>query len=484
MRQDNVLRQWARDHLVEIRLDLCTDTSAAQLAATVAHFGPERCLVTCRAAAQTAQLYQTALQLGVAFVDLEIDAVAATPQAFGAPRGATRRILSSHICGQRADLGNLQALLHRATALGCAVAKLVVAPRTLIDMLPLLHLARTPGPGPALLALATGRQGFFSRVLVAQGVHPPPFTFARLPNDAGTAAGQPLASQLQDIFGLAHLRRDTPVFGVLGTPLDHSLSPWLHNRALQRAGCPGVYLPFDVAASPQTFCTQMAPLLGVRGLSVTRPYKADMLPMCKTLDQAGRQIGAVNTMVRRGDGWHGSNTDAAAVQHCLRTLVRGPLQGRTILVVGGGGVARATAWVAMQQGARLLVTARRLQQAQTLALAFGGTALPLAAVYTQPLDVVVNCTPVGAPPLAQQTPLDVARLPQGCAIVDALYQPSPTQLVAQAQARGLLAIDGMQLLVQQALGQAMQFYDASVVQAMRDVAASLPATEALGISLA
>lgn len=239
--------------------------------------------------------------------------------------------------------------------------------------------------------------------------------------------------------------------GVLGWPVSHSRSPRLHGHWLATLGIDGAYLPLPV--HPDRFATAVRALadLGFRGANVTIPHKQAAFTVCDSVDATARRAGAVNTLVFRDGRIEGSNTDGYGFLESARAGAPGwqPADGPAVLL-GAGGAARAVAAALLDTGCpRVTLVNRSRARAETLARDLGG---PIAVADAPPLHdaaLLVNTTALGMqghPPLV----LDLAPLPATAVVVDIVYVPLETPLLATARARGLRAVDGLGMLLHQA----------------------------------
>jgi 3-dehydroquinate dehydratase/shikimate dehydrogenase len=268
-----------------------------------------------------------------------------------------------------------------------------------------------------------GTVGIPGRVLALRAGSP--LAYAAPDRGAVAAPGQLRWSELRDSYHAHRLRSRSRVYGVVGGTVAHSLSPAMHNAALGAAG--------------------------VAGFSVTHPHKQKILRYLDGADPVAEQIGAVNTVVVRGNGaLYGYNTDYVGV---LRPLARHlSLEDSRVLVVGAGGAARAVAFAAATAGAFVSVTARRPAAARALARAVGGEALPRTGLRRREFEVIVNCTPVGQTPNSNATPLKAGEL--NCRVLfDLVYNPLETRLLRLGRRRGIRTIPGWQMLVEQGAAQ-------------------------------
>ena len=354
-----------------------------------------------------------------------------------------RRIVSFHDFAGTPR--RLQTLYRRLARLGGDRVKIAATARSQRDNIALLELARRHRG--RLIAVSMGTVGVPGRVLALRAGSP--LAYAAPDRGALGAPGQLRWSEMREGYRAHRLRSRSRVYGVVGGTVAHSLSPAMHNAALGAAGLNSVYLPFEVQKLPD-FIASIKPL-GVAGFSVTHPHKQKILHYLDGADPMAEQIGAVNTVVVRGNGaLYGYNTDYVGV---LRPLARHlSLEGSRVLVVGAGGAARAVAFAAATAGAFVSVTARRPAAARALAQAVGGEALPRTGLRRREFEVIVNCTPVGQTPTANATPLKASEL--NCRLLfDLVYNPWETQLLRLGRQRGIRTIPGWQMLVEQGAAQ-------------------------------
>ena len=493
----------APEALLELRLDAMADVDGAQLRRAIAHFGPQRLVLTCRhpaergrpadapdreaclTQAQRRAAWRLGHALGVAYLDVDArDALAdgglrralARPSPSGRP---VRLILSAHMFAGVPALAELWRRYLAAARAGADVVKLACWAADAVAAAPLAALgqkvgraaeaartAQRAGKGgagglPPVLAIGMGPGGQASRVLAGRQPHPPPFAYVALAAGAGSAAGQwDLATWQRDYeTGLVGAR--TPVYGVLGWPVAHSRSPALHNAVLRRYGRAGVYLPFPVAHHLARFVA-LAPDLGVRGLSVTLPHKEGVGPLCTPAVASGAPC---NTLVRAPASrlWRGTNTDGPALCRSLAARLGGSLAGRRCLVLGTGGTARVAAAALGAAGARVAVWGRRPAASRALAAACGARWVEASGLggALAHADVVVHCTPVGMAPNVDESLLtrrQLRALPASALVFDAIYTPQPTRLLRLARAAGRDALGGRGMFVRQAQLQCRAFY--------------------------
>jgi shikimate dehydrogenase len=255
--------------------------------------------------------------------------------------------------------------------------------------------------------------------------------------------------ELKYLYRAHELTRRTRVYGVIGEPVSHSLSPVLHNTGFVARHVDAVYLPFLVHDLRDFLAA--VPEFGIRGFSVTHPHKQAILKYLKECDHLAAEIGAVNTVVVRRDGsLLGSNTDYLGVLRALEKKLR--IKGSRILIFGAGGSARAAALALVRAGAAVAICARREKAAKELARAFGGEVVPRAALRTQSFDAILNATPVGMHPHDGVSPLAPNEL--NCRLVmDLITRPERTHLLKLAAQKGLKTVPGVEMLLAQGYAQ-------------------------------
>jgi len=261
--------------------------------------------------------------------------------------------------------------------------------------------------------------------------------------------------------------------GLIGWPLEHSLSPRMHNAALQALGLAGEYRPYPIQPLPDG-ATALQELLNrmrqgeIKGLNVTIPHKQNVLPLLDNLTPAARAIGAVNMIGCQGKSLTGSNTDApgflADLKNVFPSIFKEPEP--AALVLGAGGSARAVVYALAQAGWRVMVAARRLEQAEELAssltldksasITFNPSSItPLLlekSTVSIPFSLLVNTTPLGMfPDIASSPWPDGVHFPTDAAVYDLVYNPPETALLRTARTAGLPNANGLGMLFEQAV---------------------------------
>jgi shikimate dehydrogenase len=254
----------------------------------------------------------------------------------------------------------------------------------------------------------------------------------------------------------------TKLLGVIGHPVEHSLSPVMHNAALAKLGLDYVYLPFPIA--PENLETAMAGFaaIGVVGFSVTIPHKQAILPFLSEISPIAQAIGAVNTVTRQENGWVGTNTDVEGFIAPLQTTYHQDWSQKTAVILGNGGAARAVVAGCIQLGfAEIHVVGRNLQNLSQFRQSWQNSifADKFQVHYWEELpklipqaNLLVNTTPVGMHPHIENSPLSVDEmeyLSPNVIAYDLIYIPKPTRFLQLAEKQKAIPIDGLEMLVQQ-----------------------------------
>ncbi|MEM9347754.1 MAG: shikimate dehydrogenase [Planctomycetota bacterium] len=476
--------------LVELRLDRFADDSDA--AAALVRDCPLPCIVTIRPDWEGGDydgddMHRIALiefigtrcaGQGPAYFDVELatydrsanlrQKVMLVVDHAGQPRPTdTGLILSSHdFNGRPADL--IRRVKAMADYGSCRVVKLAWAARSLRDNLEAFEIIQQRNK--PTIALCMGELGLMSRVLAKKfGAL---LTFAAIDDAHGTAPGQPTIHELKTLYRWDKLNQETQVFGVIGDPIGHSMSPAIHNAGFDVIDYNGVYLPMRIPKEYEHFKATVAsflatPGLDFRGASVTIPHKQNLL---RFVDQAGGEIeplaakiGAANTLTVRDDGsLYASNTDYAAALDSVCDAMgihREGLRGARVAVLGAGGAARAVVAGYKQYGADVTVYNRTRERAEALARSFDAEADTLEAAESEAFDIMINCTPIGMHPNEDATPIGFTSHPPPATrtpriAFDTIYNPVETRLLREAKATGCKTVSGVEMFVRQA---AVQF---------------------------
>lgn len=393
---------------------------------------------------------------GESLLDIEYD-LASTPGLFDqVDDGDWNRVICSHhdFGGVPADVEGLYRQMADTQA---RILKIAFQAHDAIDCLPifrLLEIARNDGR--ELIAIAMGNPGLMTRILgPCRGSF---LTYAARDNETTTAPGQITARELRKIYRIDKIDLQTEIFGIIGQPVSHSLSPRVHNAAFEVSGKNAVYIPFEVRDLP-AFIRRMVHQetreieWNLRGLSVTAPHKSTVTQYLDWIEPAARELGAVNTILLTNDVLSGFNTDAAGF---LRPLIEalGSLSGLRCAVIGTGGAARAAVWALKSREAEVTVLGRTPEKVAMLAKRFEVDSRELQNATFQDFDVVVQATPLGTCGSLQfDTPVFANKLRGARLAYDLVYNPSETEFLRQAKAANCQTLGGTEMFLAQAAEQ-------------------------------
>jgi shikimate dehydrogenase/3-dehydroquinate dehydratase type I len=385
--------------------------------------------------ARREELLQAALGAGAAWVDLEWTWIGRDPGLMERfPAGRVQ--LSHHHQGPWSS--SLEDLFTAMLKTKAGAIKLVARAETFEQAMRLVQLtAHGVRAGRRTSCFALGAAARISRILATiEGAY---FTYV-------TDSGAPPVSGMLGLeeavrtYRLGELPYPVKLLGILGHPLDHSLSPVMHNRVIQKLGERYLYVPFE-SPDPEPII-DFVRSHGVRGLSVTIPHKVRVIPLLDALDPTAHDAGAVNTVVREGTRLVGHNTDLATARHILERWGVGPAD--TAVVVGAGGAARALIRALAERRVPTTVINRSLDAAKRLASEFGATAGDAARLDAAAFNLLLNATPPGE---------HLSRIPMpkapGASVLDLAYRAGGTPFTARALAAGCRTVDGIEFLARQ-----------------------------------
>lgn len=438
---------------IELRLDwLSSDSERARFVRWIkrSKLSSATFLATCRrregggkfAGSVDRELYwlTQAREAGCQWCDLEVETLHKLPgksvRGYSVP---PRVLLSLHDFERTPGLPRRMSPPARS---GVHAVKIAAEARSIQDSIRLLRLARN---SKNFIAAPMGEIGLPARILALREGS----ALAYAPVATATAPGQVSLDEMKHLYRAHELTRRTRVYGVIGEPVSHSLSPVLHNTGFIARHADAVYLPFLVHDLRDFLAA--VPELGVCGFSITHPHKQTILKYLKECDPLAAEIGAVNTVVVRRDGsLLGSNTDYLGVLRALEKKLR--IKGSRILIFGAGGASRAAAFALAHAGATVAICARREKAAKELARAFGAEVVPRSALRTEFFDAILNATPVGMHPHDGVSPLAPNEL--NCQLVmDMINRPQRTQLLQLAARKGIATIPGVEMLLAQGYAQ-------------------------------
>ncbi|MFK7819000.1 MAG: shikimate dehydrogenase [Planctomycetaceae bacterium] len=441
--------------LIELRLDWL---SRRPDLARLTNNRPTPVVVTCRSRDdkgrwrgtedQRLAILREAIVSGVEYVDLEGTIAGKIPRY-----GDTKRIVSYHNFEETPD--HLPDILEDLEGKDPDIVKIVTTANTPADnvrMLELVATAKVP-----VVGFCMGELGIPSRILC--GKYGSPFTYASFSKERELAPGQLSYAETRAIYGFDRIDKDTKVFGLLGDPVAHSHSPFIHNAAFRKLKLNAVYIPFRVPPELLSETIDEFDRLRFRGYSVTIPHKEEALTK-GIADEIASDVGASNTLFRRNKKWHATNTDYSAAVEALQDVLdaRPPdkdkqIEDRRVLILGAGGVAKAIALAMVRKGASVVIANRGKKRGKGLAEKLGCQAINWENRGSEHADIVINCTSVGMHPKVDETPYEEHWLRENAIAFDTVYTPENTLFLKNAKLRGCETVSGLDMFVRQAAHQ-------------------------------
>jgi len=353
---------------------------------------------------------------------------------------------------------DLKEIYRRMEATPAGILKIAVMAKDAIDCLPVFEILNTGNVrNRETIAIAMGEAGIMTRILGPS--HGSFLTYGPTDSAKGTAPGQITAEQLRDCYRIDRIDEATEVFGLVGRPVSHSISPQIHNALMREASLNSVYIPFEVGDVDSFFgrmvhaCSRETDL-NMRGLSVTAPHKVSVMKHLDWIHDSAKGIGAVNTIVIKGRELQGYNTDADGFVAPLRERF-GSLKKLRCAIIGAGGAARAALWALGKEGAAATLFVRDQKKAQATADSLGAEIESVSGADFKDFDLVVNATPAGTRgEFEYQSPAKAGQLRNVRLVYDLVYNPLETPLLREARSAGCETLGGLEMLLAQA---AVQF---------------------------
>jgi 3-dehydroquinate dehydratase/shikimate dehydrogenase len=401
-------------------------------------------------------LLRSAIAAEPEFVDLEVDIADKIP-----PFGKTHRIISYH--NTEAMPENLNALHREMSEKSPFFIKIAASPKNIEEMLRLLNFVKAKNneakakgkDGVRVIGICMGELGKVSRILAKKFAMP--YTYATFSSERIIAPGILEYRELRDLYRYEQINAETDVFGVIGNPLGHTLSPLIHNRSFISNNINAVYVPFQLTGIDVPFLINYAETFALKGLSVTIPHKLTVMHSLTRAEAAVEKIGACNTVVFHNGERLGYNTDYTAAVSVIEKTLGGNysdetsvLKHKEALVLGCGGVGKALSYGLKQRGANVNVTDRKPEKAEALAKQLGCGFINWNERNSFKTDILVNGTSVGMFPHIDEMPLEKTALQPETLVFDAVYNPENTLLIKSARARGCKTVTGTEMFVVQA----------------------------------
>ena len=446
-----------RDNLLlEFRLDYLKQPASgiARIRRFVEFYPQVIAIGTCRravnggkfrgSASAQVDLLMKAADAGCQLVDLELQSAESLKAVeFNRLRSRAGLVLSYHDFRSTKKLDDV---FKRMLAFSAEFYKVVSTATTLSDNVTMMKFLQQRSARHSVIGMCMGEQGIISRVLGVRAGSV--FTYGAANSGEETAPGQVTAKVLRDDYRVEMIDAATRVYGVAGDPVAHSLSPLVMNTAFRRENVNAVFVTLHARKIQDLLtCVREIP---ISGLSVTMPYKTEILDHLDNTDPLTAKVGACNTVVRGQESkLYGFNTDIAGVLRPLEQRLA--LAGAKVLIIGAGGAARAAIFGLKERGAEVYILNRTAAKAQKLARRAHARFIRRPDVRKTQFDVILNATPVGMGTGKDSVLKDVeinARF-----VMDMVYDPTDTKLLKLASLRGAQVINGLEMFTNQAARQ-------------------------------
>ncbi len=388
-------------------------------------------------------LLQKAIELGADYVDVELDSVSHITR-----RDSSKLIISYHNFKETPN--NINKIYEDISQCKPDIAKIVTYANDITDnvrIFELLKIANIP-----TISFCMGEYGHISRILTRKfgGL----LTFASLEKGKESAPGQLTVDELSSIYHFKKTNKETKLYGVIGNPVSHSMSPVIHNSSFMEKGLNSVYVPMKVL-DIKTFIKDFRKM-DFRGFSVTIPHKESILPLLDDIDSTTKKIGAINTVVNKDGKLTGHNTDCMAAIKGLEDGLEGEndtLKDKKVAIIGAGGAARAIAFGLKEKGCDITIYNRTLERAKRLSNDVGCKYRRFEEISELNTDILINSTSIGMFPNVEESPVPKDVLKKDMIVFDAVYNPIETRLLKDARGRGCHTVSGLTMFINQAAEQ-------------------------------
>lgn len=403
-------------------------------------------------------LLKEAVGFGVDYVDIEIytsEPLLKEVLSMAAVHGnRTKVIISHHDFSGTPSIESLKTIFYDCVHLGGNIVKIVTfanSPEDNLTVLSLIPYARKENQN--IIAFCMGEQGRASRVMAPLlGSY---LSFASLVRGVESAPGQLTVDEMDKAMRIISgsdsgdnrlsVPSEIQIFGLFGNPVKQSLSALMHDAALAEMKISGKYLPFCIH--------DLAPAIsgirrmGIRGVSVTIPFKVTIMAHIDEIDRNAIDIGAVNTVVNNKGRLKGFNTDWIGLIQSLKEVI--DIKGKVFAILGAGGTARAAVFGIYREGGIPVIVNRNVGRGEHLAREVSCSFYPLKDIEKVSADCLINTTPVGMVPDIDESPVDNTILGNYRCVMDVIYNPLKTKMLRDAEKAGCIIVTGLDMFVHQ-----------------------------------
>ena len=429
--------------LIELRLDLIKDVDENKLG-TLLGDKNKKIIVTDRK--KRLRLIEKAIELRADFVDLDISMGEKAIKKIIKDKKDAKVIVSFHDF-KKTDKEEINNKIKKIKKLKPDIIKIATFAECINDNIIIFDLIRK-NKGKKIIAMCMGDKGEVSRVLAP--IFGSFLTFGSLEKGKESAPGQIEAKVLRDVYRINKLKgKNVKIFGLVGNPVKHSKGILVHNKAFDGLGLNNVYVNF-LADDLKNFVKNYKGI--VSGLSVTIPFKREIMGYVDKIDPIANDIGAVNTVVNAKGKLIGYNTDCIGAIKAIKEKTE--IKGKRVVLIGAGGAARAIAFGAKREGGKLMILNRTISKAKRLAKELGCGFGQLDKINNlENIDILVNATSIGMWPNTNKSPVKNKKILKNMVVFDTVYNPVMTKLLKDAKANGCGIINGVEMFINQAAAQ-------------------------------
>lgn len=325
--------------------------------------------------------------------------------------------------------------------------KIAIQPGQTKQIFDLLSILKEKKKNKKIIFLAMGNKGVWTRILSLYLNNL--WSYIAYSSGKETAEGQISLYQALNLYRIKELDPSYKVYGIIGKPLEHSISPVIHNFAFKYLNYKGVYVPFEID-DIKIFLKNIRQFIPLEGLSVTLPFKKKAIEFVDYISNDVLEIGAINTIKWIDGKWFGYNTDYKGFENSLLKII--DPTGLKVLVLGAGGVASSIVYSLKKFNAKIIITSRNYERANELAQSFNIQAVRWEDKENYDYDILINATPVGMHPQISSKPIEIKE-GEGKIVYDLIYNPAKTLLLEEAEEKGAIIINGLDMLIEQAMEQ-------------------------------
>jgi len=393
---------------------------------------------------ERAGLLREAVRLGAEYIDIEFSTDERLRKGVIEESRGTKVIVSYHNFTETPS--DIKELYDDIAISGGDIIKIVTFANSINDNLVIFDLIKGHEKRKDIISFCMGRHGEISRILspIIGGY----LTFGSLEEGKESASGQIPARVLKSVYRVDRLGQEINIYGLVGNPVSESMGYLIHNLAFAELDLDNIYLPFLVE-DINSFMTGFKGLF--KGLSVTMPFKEEVIDLLDGIDKKAEDIGAVNTVVVKDDKLVGYNTDCSGAIMALED--RTEIKGKNAVMIGAGGVARAIGFGVKGRGGILTITDIDTDKAISLSKDIGCKYCNPDELGNISMDIFINTTPVGMYPDVDRSPVPDSLLKEGMIVFDAVYNPIKTRLLKEAEAKGCITIPGVEMFINQGVAQ-------------------------------